>query len=253
MFLFFPVVCFLWICEFWGGWRFSKDFPSLEAVLRKAVRWGGSNTVQMQHRRDKKPVFLFSPQRHADVTDSNWCAPYNQVNMCLCLSLSLILFSSSLVLIVSDGRAGLGWDVWVTSSTEGRAATARWRQEQRDSLIQAQVGGGGGGGERGRKEGWGNDFGRPGILKALLEDDWLIAPSPVSSHWCRRQEHTLHLHDNIYIALIVGAQQFSESTVGNHHWVDTLLKPTDRQTGRTSPHECFGSPALSMRGEKLVI
>lgn len=37
------------------------------------------------------------------------------------------------------------------------------------------------------------------ILKALLGDDWLIAPSPVSCHRHRQQVHFARLYDNIYI------------------------------------------------------
>lgn len=39
------------------------------------------------------------------------------------------------------------------------------------------------------------------ILKALLGDDWLIAPSPISCHRHRQQVHFIHLFDNIYTVL----------------------------------------------------
>lgn len=39
------------------------------------------------------------------------------------------------------------------------------------------------------------------ILKALLGDDWLIAPSPISCHRHRQQVHFIHLYDNIYTVL----------------------------------------------------
>lgn len=48
------------------------------------------------------------------------------------------------------------------------------------------------------------------ILKALLGDDWLIAPSPISGHRHRQQVHFIHLYDNIYIVLTVGAQVFCQ-------------------------------------------
>lgn len=45
-------------------------------------------------------------------------------------------------------------------------------------------------------------------LKALLGDDRLIAPSPVSRLQHRQQKHFIHLFDNIYMVLTVGAQLF---------------------------------------------
>lgn len=53
------------------------------------------------------------------------------------------------------------------------------------------------------------------ILKALLGDDWLIAPSPITRHRHRQQVHFIHLYDNIYIVLTVGAPLFCQNQQSN--------------------------------------
>ena len=59
------------------------------------------------------------------------------------------------------------------------------------------------------------------ILKALLGDDWLIAPSPITRHRHRQQVHFIHLYDNIYIALTAGAPLFCQNQQSNKNREET--------------------------------
>lgn len=100
------------------------------------------------------------------------------------------------------------------------------------------------------------------ILKALLGDDWLIAPSPITRHRHRQQVHFIHLYDNIYIVLTVGAPLFCQNQQSNKNREETRhrlggashLQATDTHTaGRGSDVTSALTVLLSSRGMFLKV